>query len=94
MVHYREAEKLAPYDGKLAQLDVPTLLVWGTEDRSAPISGARRFEREIPGARLAAFEGAGHFVFDQEPERTTREVMAVLTSASSASEKPARQPPR
>ena len=68
-------EKLAPYEGKLAELGVPTLLVWGADDQFAPLAGAHRFEREIPGARLAAFEGAGHFVFDQEPERTTREVV-------------------
>lgn len=73
-------EKLAQYEGKLAELDVPTLLVWGTEDQFAPIAGAHRFEHEIPGARLAAFEGAGHFVFDQEPERTIREVVDFLSS--------------
>ena len=73
-------EKLAPYEGKLAELGVPTLLVWGAEDQFAPIAGAHRFEREIPGARLAAFDGAGHFVFDQEPERTTREVIDFLAS--------------
>jgi haloalkane dehalogenase len=71
-------EKLSPYDGKLAELGVPTLLVWGANDQFAPLAGAHRFEREIPGARLAAFEGAGHFVFDQEPERTTREVCDFL----------------
>ena len=71
-------EKLAPYEGRLAELGVPTLLVWGAEDKFAPLSGAKRFEREIPGARLAAFDGAGHFVFDQERERTTREVVDFL----------------
>jgi haloalkane dehalogenase len=71
-------EKLAPYDGKLAELGVPTLLVWGADDQFAPLAGAHRFEREIPGARLAAFEGAGHFIWDQERERTTREVCDFL----------------
>ncbi len=73
-------EKLEPYEGKLAELGVPTLLVWGADDQFAPLAGAHRFEREIPGARLAAFDGAGHFVFDHEPERTTREVVDFLTS--------------
>ena len=71
-------EKLAPYEGKLADIGAPTLLVWGADDQFAPLAGAHRFEREIPGARLAAFEGAGHFVFDQEPERTTREICEFL----------------
>ena len=59
--------KLEPYQGKLAELGVPTLLLWGAEDEFAPLGGARRFEREIPGAKLVALEGAGHFVFDQQP---------------------------
>jgi haloalkane dehalogenase len=72
-------EKLAPYEGKLSELGVPTLLVWGADDQFAPLAGAHRFEREIPGARLAVFEGTGHFVFDHEPEQTTREVCDFLS---------------
>jgi haloalkane dehalogenase len=74
-------EKLAPYDGRLGELGVPTLMLWGADDEFAPLSGARRFEREIPGARLVAIEGAGHFVYDQEPERCAREVVAFLNIA-------------
>jgi pimeloyl-ACP methyl ester carboxylesterase len=72
-------EKLAPYDGKLAELEAPTLLLWGADDAFAPIAGARRFEHELPNATLVAIEGAGHFVFDAERERTVREVCAFLS---------------
>lgn len=74
-------ERLAPYDGKLAELGIPVLLLWGETDEFAPLSGARRFEREIPGARLVVVEGAGHFVFDEHPERCAREVTAFLADA-------------
>jgi haloalkane dehalogenase len=70
--------KLAPYDGKLAALDAPTLILWGETDRFAPLAGARRFEREIPRARLVVIEGAGHFVYDEQPERCAREVRDFL----------------
>ncbi len=73
-------EKLAPYEGELAALGVPTLLLWGAADEFAPLSGARRFEREIPGARLLALPDAGHFVFDEQPERTTAAVAEFLDS--------------
>ncbi len=73
-----DMEKLAPWEGKLAELGVPTLLVWGAEDEFAPISGAHRFQREIPGAELVALEGIGHFVFDQAAERSTAEVLRFL----------------
>jgi haloalkane dehalogenase len=75
--------KLAPYEGRLGELGVPTLLIWGADDEFAPLGGARRFERQIPGSRLVAIEGAGHFVFDQEPERCTAEVVAFLEQAAS-----------
>ena len=73
-----DMEKLAPWQGRLAELGVPTLLLWGAEDEFAPISGAQRFKREIPGAELVALEGIGHFVFDQAPERSIAEVLRFL----------------
>ena len=50
-------------------MGVPTLLLWGEDDQFAPLAGAHRFEREIPGSELVVLEGAGHFVWEDEPER-------------------------
>jgi haloalkane dehalogenase len=63
-------EKLAPYEGRLARLGVPTLLLWGADDAFAPVAGAHRFKREIPHADLSVIEGAGHFVYDDAPDET------------------------
>jgi len=60
-------EKLARY--RLADLGVPVLLLWGETDEFAPIAGAHRFERELPDTELVVIEGAGHFVWDEQPER-------------------------
>lgn len=73
-------EKLARWDGKLAELGVPALILWGAEDRFAPLAAAKRLEREVPGARLVAIEGAGHFVFDQFTQRCVAETVAFLCS--------------
>ena len=73
-------EKLAPYQGKLGNLGVPTLLLWGAEDQFARLASAHRFAREIPGAELAALDGTGHFVFDQEPGATTARVVEFLAN--------------
>ena len=75
--------KLAPYQGKLGELGVPTLLLWGAEDQFARIASAHRFAQEIQGAKLVAIEGAGHFVYDQEPGATTAQVVAFLGEAAS-----------
>jgi haloalkane dehalogenase len=74
--------KLAPYEGKLGELSVPTLLLWGEDDPFAPLAGAHRFQREIPGSELVVVEGAGHFVYDSHPERCAHEVVGFLDRAA------------
>ncbi len=72
-------EKLAPYEGKLAELGVPTLLLWGKDDQFARLKGAHRLKEEIPGAKLVTFEDTGHFVWEDEPERSSRELVRFLS---------------
>jgi haloalkane dehalogenase len=77
---YRSGDfsKLEPYRGRLAELAVPTLILWGEADPFAPIAGAHRFRKEIPGSQLAVVKGAGHFVYADEPERCAREIVDFL----------------
>jgi haloalkane dehalogenase len=60
-------EKLVRY--RLKELGVPALLVWGEGDEFAPLAGAHRFERELPDTELVVVDGAGHFVWEEAPER-------------------------
>jgi haloalkane dehalogenase len=80
---YRSGDfsQLAPYEGCLAGLGVPTLLLWGEDDPFAPVAGAERFQREIPGAELEVIEGTGHFVVDEAPERYGELLAGFLTRA-------------
>ena len=61
-------EKLAPHEGALGRLGLPTLILWGENDEFAPVAGAHRFQREIPGSQLEIVADAGHFVFSDAPE--------------------------
>ncbi|HEX2234482.1 MAG TPA: alpha/beta fold hydrolase [Thermoleophilaceae bacterium] len=76
-------EKLARYDGRLAALGVPALILWGENDAFAPVAGAHRFDRELPDSELVVIEGAGHFVFEDAPEETTEAVTSFLAGLSS-----------
>jgi haloalkane dehalogenase len=73
-----EFDKLIPYEGRLAALDVPALILWGEEDRFAGVKMARRFHEEIPGSELIVLPGAGHLVWDDEPRRTTAALVDFL----------------
>lgn len=70
-------EKLEAYSGQLTALDLPALILWGEHDPFAPVAGAYRFARELPGARVAVID-AGHFVWEDEPERCAAEVKDFL----------------
>jgi pimeloyl-ACP methyl ester carboxylesterase len=52
------------YDPHLAKwlhrINVPTLLVWGTNDRVYPIDYAAAYQKLIPGAKLAIIPDCGH----------------------------------
>ncbi|HWX51815.1 MAG TPA: alpha/beta hydrolase [Solirubrobacteraceae bacterium] len=72
-------EKLIPYEGRVAALGVPTLIIWGEEDRFASVRMAHRFHEEIPGSQLEVFPGAGHFIWDDEPGRATGALVEFLS---------------
>lgn len=72
-------EKLRAYEGRLAELGAPALVVWGEEDPFAPVAGAHRFARELPGARLEVLPGTGHFVWEDAPEEAAAVVVDFLS---------------
>jgi haloalkane dehalogenase len=63
---------------RLADLRVPVLLLWGENDPFAPVAGAHRFERELDDTELVVVEGAGHFVWEDAPERCSAAVTGFL----------------
>jgi haloalkane dehalogenase len=78
---YRSGDfsKLEPYRGKLAALGVPMLVLWGEDDPFSPVAGAYRFRKDVPRAEVAIVEGAGHFVYEDEPERCAEEILRFLS---------------
>lgn len=79
---YRSGDfsKLAPYDGKVGALGVPATIIWGAKDEFAPVGGAYRFRKQMPEARFAVLEDAGHFLMEDDPARVAAEVREFLES--------------
>jgi haloalkane dehalogenase len=71
-------DKLVPYEGRLATLGLPALILWGARDRFAGVRMAQRFHDQLPGSELEVIEDAGHFVWDDEPERSTAALVDFL----------------
>lgn len=71
----RSARALTPESyGEVAaryrEVGVPTLIVWGREDRIVDFAQGMRLQAEIPGARLAVIEGCGHNPHEERPRET------------------------
>jgi pimeloyl-ACP methyl ester carboxylesterase len=64
---------------RLPQVASPTLVVTGTQDILTPPENSMIIVERIPGAWLAQFEGAGHGLMYQYPERLSGAVLAFLT---------------
>jgi haloalkane dehalogenase len=71
-------EKLKPYDGQVAAIDVPVLILWGENDPTVPVAVARRFEREIADNEVVILSEASHFLYDDEPARCAEVVAKFL----------------
>jgi haloalkane dehalogenase len=79
---YRSGDfaKLAPHEGALGGMGVPALALWGAHDDYAPVSGAHRFAREIPGTEVVVLDDAGHFLMEDDPERVGAEIARFLST--------------
>lgn len=53
---------------EMKQIQAPTLVIWGDEDRIVPFEFAERLTGYIPGAELRVMKGAGHFPYFERPE--------------------------
>lgn len=67
-------------------IEVPTLLVWGSEDTDTPLAAAREMERLIPDAGLVVLEGAGHYSYLDQPDRFARIVSHFVAPPASGGE--------
>ena len=71
------------YTGDVAQLKnikVPTLILWGGQDRLVPPELGQRFARDIAGSKLVVFDNLGHVPQEEDPAGTVAEVRRFLGS--------------
>jgi pimeloyl-ACP methyl ester carboxylesterase len=51
----------------LHRLTMPTLLVWGKEDKLTPTAQHTTWAKALPNAKVRLFDNAGHLVLDEAP---------------------------
>jgi len=65
---------------QLPEIQAPTLILCGEQDRLTPLKYARHLDAEIPESTLVLIEGAGHMVMLEQPLEVTGAVEQYLGS--------------
>ncbi len=66
----------------LADLPVPTLLIWGEEDVIIPVSHARQAAERYPDMQVCVIPDTGHWPHMEQPQKFNSRVMAFLDKAA------------
>ena len=64
--------------GRIRELKLPTLILWGGRDRLIPPDVGRRFAADIAGSELVVFDDLGHVPQEEDPQRSVVIVEAFL----------------
>jgi len=59
---------------EIKRIRVPTLIVWGSDDKLTPLEDGIRLNELIEGSRLVVVDGAGHSPHAEDPRRVVEEV--------------------
>jgi pimeloyl-ACP methyl ester carboxylesterase len=73
---------LTEIDQDLQRLDLPVLIVRGSQDLYLGSNISAHLHNTIPGSRLVVIPDAGHFIQEDVPEQLARELLAFFQSGS------------
>lgn len=65
---------------ELSRIHVPTLVMFGQDDRLIPAADGERFHQAIPAATLILYPGVGHVPMEQIPDRSAADLQAWLAA--------------
>lgn len=73
---YEAAYALGGYDSRegLGQIDIPTQIVWGQQDRLVPVGAAYSYAKRIKDSELSLIDDCGHMVQLERPARFNGEI--------------------
>lgn len=63
---------------RIKSVAVPTLIVWGRNDRIVEVRTSTSFQQDIAGSRLVVIDDAGHAVQEEKPDAVNRAITSFL----------------
>lgn len=74
LVQQRRQLRPAELAHRIAEVQAPTLILWGGRDRLFPPSLGERFKRDLQGSELILFPRLGHILQEEDPAGTVAAV--------------------
>ena len=65
-----------------SRIAVPTLILWGEEDRLVPLEAARLYAHAIRGSKLIIYPATGHLPQEEAPDKSAADVRNFLLATS------------
>jgi pimeloyl-ACP methyl ester carboxylesterase len=76
----------APQDDFVARnagsIVMPTLILWGEEDRLVPVEAGHRYAHAIRGSKLIIYPATGHLPQEEVPDKSAGDVRNFLLASS------------
>lgn len=69
-------------DDKLAQIQTPSLVIWGDSDRIIDVSSAKVFEQGLPESTVIIMEDTGHLPMLERPKKTAKHYQQFLRNVT------------
>ncbi|HKL40539.1 MAG TPA: alpha/beta hydrolase [Cryomorphaceae bacterium] len=63
---------------RIPSIEIPTLVLWGSEDQLIPVESARRFHADLPNDTLVILPDLGHVPMEENPEKSFAALRAFL----------------
>lgn len=76
----RFQQRSSNMSNRLAEIQTPTLIIWGEKDSWIPLRHAHKFHELIPNSKLIIYENAGHVPMEEIPAITVADYLQFLQS--------------
>ncbi|UCE94888.1 MAG: alpha/beta hydrolase, partial [Flavobacteriaceae bacterium] len=62
----------------IKNIDHPTLVLWGQQDKLIPVENAHRFHEDLPNSELVILDNSGHVPMEENPDESVKSLLNFL----------------
>ncbi|MCC5644423.1 alpha/beta hydrolase [Nostoc sp. CHAB 5824] len=82
MISYVRTGGYSDLANRIAQVDKPTLILWGEADDMLPLEDAEKFQQDIGNSQLIKLNNCGHAPQIEQPQMTSKHIFYFLNNGN------------